>query len=192
MKYWQRIAVGAALTAAVGGVTAVGSGANAQTSVHRAAAPASAGMVHGGESARVAANKRVVKAFIQDVLNEHHGDRAARYLTPDMEWHGGTVGNVAGRDNVAGLLSSVVNSIPDLHAAEQDIFGQGDKVVVRLVVTGTLQAPLLGIPASGQSVRWDAVDVYQLRDGKISEEWAAEDFTAILNDTGTYKAPWIQ
>jgi hypothetical protein len=41
------------------------------------------------------------------------------------------------------------------------------------------------------SVQWDAIDLYQLKDGKISQEWASEDLTAILNDTGTYKAPWI-
>ena len=26
---------------------------------------------------------------------------------------------------------------------------------------------------------------------KTGQEWAAEDLIAILNDTGTYKAPWI-
>jgi hypothetical protein len=40
-------------------------------------------------------------------------------------------------------------------------------------------------------VRWDAVDIYRLRDGKISEEWAADDLTAILDAVGEYKAPWI-
>jgi hypothetical protein len=34
-------------------------------------------------------------------------------------------------------------------------------------------------------------DLYRLKDGKISQEWASEDPTAILSDTGTYKAPWI-
>ncbi|MFI9781711.1 ester cyclase [Streptomyces sp. NPDC051956] len=195
MKPWQRIALGTALTAAVGSsLTVAGTAANAQPSTHHGAGrTAAVAPFHGnGESARVAANKRVVRAFVQDVLNNHHGDHAARYLTSDIQWHGGSVGTVPGRDNVAGLMSSVTTSIPDIHAAEQDIFGQGDKVVVRLVVTGTQKGPLLGIPASGRPVRWDAVDVYQLRNGKISNEWAAEDFTAFLNDTGTYKAPWIQ
>jgi predicted ester cyclase len=32
----------------------------------------------------------------------------------------------------------------------QDIFGHGDEVVVRLVVTGTQEGPLLGIPATGR------------------------------------------
>ena len=84
-----------------------------------------------------------------------------------------------------------MTAVPDLHPALQDIFGQANEVVVRLIVTGTQSGNLLGIPASGRPLRWDAVDVYQLKGGKISQEWASEDLTAILNDTGTYKAPWI-
>ncbi|MGW7546549.1 ester cyclase [Streptomyces sp. NPDC054770] len=191
MKNWQRIALGAALTATAGGLVAAGS-ANADPADHRAPASAAVASFHGGGSAKVAADKRVVRAFLADVLNEHHADHAARYLTPDAQWHGGTVGTVAGRDNFAGLMAGVVAAIPDVHASVKDVIAEKDKVVVRLVVAGTQQGPLLGIPASGRSVQWDAVDVYQLRNGKISQEWAAEDFTAFLNDTGTYKAPWIQ
>lgn len=193
MKIWQRIALAAALTATVGGLTAVGATANGKPSDSRADSLAAVATTHwNGSSAKVAANKRVVQAFIEDVLNQHNGSHAARYLTSDMQWHGGTVGTVPGGDNVAGLMTSVVTSIPDLHAEVKDIFGEGDKISVRLVVTGTLKAPLLGIPATGQSVKWDAIDVYKLRNGKISEEWAGEDWSAFLNTTGTYKAPWIQ
>jgi predicted ester cyclase len=190
MSKWQRFAVGVALTAAIaGGVAVAGGAANAQSG--SGSSGQSAMPEWRGEPAGVAANKRVVQAFMQDVLNEHHGAHAARYLTAGMQWHGGTVGTVAGRDNVTGLMTLVVTSIPDLHAAVQDIFGQGNEVVVRLVVTGTQKGALLGIPASGRPVRWDAIDVYRLDGGRISEEWAGEDFTAFLNDTGTYKAPWI-
>jgi steroid delta-isomerase-like uncharacterized protein len=174
MKTSRRIALGIVLSIAIAsGLTASGS-------------------AHADRSTKVAANKRLVLSFIRDVLNEHRGDHAARYLTKDMQWHGGTVGTVTGRENVAGLLSTVVTSLPDLRADVQDIFGQGDEVVVRLVVTGTQKGALLGIPATGRPVRWDAVDVYRLKHGKISQEWAAEDLTAVLADTGTYKAPWIQ
>jgi predicted ester cyclase len=40
-------------------------------------------------------------------------------------------------------------------------------------------------------VRWDAVDVYRLRDGKITEEWAADDMAAILHQVGAYTPPWL-
>jgi steroid delta-isomerase-like uncharacterized protein len=139
----------------------------------------------------VEANERVVEAFLQDVINEHNGDHAANYLNPDMQWSGGTVGTVTGSANVAGLFASVVAAFPDAHITINDIFGQGDQVVVRVVVSGTQKEAILGIPASGRHVQWDGVDVYRLSDGKISNIWAGDDWTAILNDTGTYKAPWI-
>jgi predicted SnoaL-like aldol condensation-catalyzing enzyme len=131
----------------------------------------------------------VVEEFLQDVINEHHGDHAAEYLNPSMQWFGGTVGTVTGRASVAGLFAGVIAAFPDARIAIDDIFGQGDQVVVRVVVSGTQKGAILGIPASGRHVQWDGVDVYRLSHGKISDIWAGDDWTAILNDTGTYKAP---
>ena len=194
MKKNLRTAVGIAVATtgvAVGGLVWAGS-AQAQTVTPRAAGQQAQWLFRGGEAARVAHNKRVVEEFTQDVLNNHNGDHAALYFNSDMAWHGGTIGVVSGAQNVAGLFTQVVTSIPDLHADVKDIVGGGDEVTVRLVVTGTLRAPLLGLKATGQHLQWDAVDEYQLKDGKISNDWAGDDFTAILNDTGTFKAPWIQ
>ena len=186
MRKLQRAAVTAALIAA--GLGVAGAAANATT-----AAPG-----HSSQAATVSwsagsvrANERVVEAFLQDVINEHHGNHAANYLNRGMQWSGGTVGTITGRANVAGLFAGVVAAFPDAHITIDDIFGQADQVVVRVVVSGTQEGAILGIPASGRHVQWDGVDVYRLSDGKISNIWAGDDWTAILNDTGTYKAPWI-
>jgi steroid delta-isomerase-like uncharacterized protein len=186
----QRVAVAAALTAtAAAGLGVASAAANAATAApaHRTPA-ATASPAHG---AGLTGNERVVEAFLQDVVNEHNGDHAASYLNPDMQWYGGTVGTVTGRANVAGLFAGVVAAFPDAHITINDIFGQGDQVVARVVVSGTQEGAILGIPASGRHVQWDGVDVYRLSDGKISNIWAGDDWTAILNDTGTFKAPWI-
>jgi steroid delta-isomerase-like uncharacterized protein len=183
----QRVALGAALAAAALGVA--GTAANAATAAPRHSTQDAAASRDGGAS--VKANERVVEAFLQDVVNEHNSDHAASYLNPGMQWYGGTVGTVTGRANVAGLFAGVVAAFPDAHIIINDIFGQGDQVVVRVVVSGTQEGAILGIPASGRHVQWDGVDVYRLSDGKISNIWAGDDWTAILNDTGTFKAPWI-
>jgi len=190
MKKLQRVAVVAALTAATAvGLVGVGATANATTAApaHRTQAAASSR----GGAGSVRTNEHVVEAFLQDVVNEHNGGAAANFLTPDMQWYGGTVGTVSGRANVAGLFAGVVAAFPDAHITIDDIFGQGDQVVVRVVVSGTQEGPILGIHASGRHVQWDGVDIYRLSDGKISNIWAGDDWTAILNDTGTFKAPWI-
>ena len=190
MKKLQCAAVAAALTAATAvGLVGVDATANATTAApaHRtqAAAPS------WGGAGSVRANEHVVEAFLQDVVNEHNGGAGANFLTPDMQWYGGSVGTVSGRANVAGLFAGVVAAFPDAHITIDDIFGQGDQVVVRVVVSGTQEGPILGIPASGRRVQWDGVDVYRLSHGKISNIWASDDWTAIHNDTGMFKAPWI-
>jgi predicted ester cyclase len=50
---------------------------------------------------------------------------------------------------------------------------------------------LLGVPASGTAIQWNAVDIYRIRDGRISEEWAADDIAAIMNQLGAFKPPWL-
>jgi steroid delta-isomerase-like uncharacterized protein len=136
-------------------------------------------------------NKRIVRAFIETAFNQHQADHAADFLTPNIEWHGGTLGTVEGRDNFAGLISAIVSALPDLHNAEQDIIAERDIVSVRAVVDGTHKGDLLGIPASGRHVQWDAVDVYRVVDGKIAEEWAADDLLAFVYGVGAYTPPWL-
>ena len=144
MRKWQHVALTAALTVATaGGVAFAGVAANAKPAIPHSAGQPAAASFHGRGS--VAANIRVVETFLQDVLDGHHGDHAANYLTKDAQFHAGTVGNFTGRATVAGVLAGIVAAIPDLHANVQDIFGHGDEVVVRLVVTGTQEGPLLGI-----------------------------------------------
>ena len=106
-------------------------------------------------------------------------------------WHGGILGDIAGAANVGGLLSAFIGALPDLYAAEQDVVAENDLVMVRLVVKATQKGDLLGVPASGTAIQWNAVDIYRIRDGRISEEWAADDIAAIMNQLGAFSPPWL-
>src|ERR1700683_5057591 len=108
MRKLQRVALAAALAAA--GLGVAGAAANAATAAP--GHPTQAATASWGGGASVGANERVVEAFLQDVINEHHGDHAARYLNPAMQWSGGTVGAVTGSHNGAGLLGRVVRAVP--------------------------------------------------------------------------------
>jgi steroid delta-isomerase-like uncharacterized protein len=139
----------------------------------------------------IESNIAIVREYGERVFKGHNPELAAEYVTPDVKWHGGTLGTVEGVDGLVGLLQGFIGALPDLDPQEQDIIANEDTVVVRFVVEATHQGDLLGIPATGRRVRWDAVDVYKLRDGKISEEWAADDLTAILQQVGAYTPPWL-
>jgi predicted ester cyclase len=136
------------------------------------------------------ANKKLARDYIDQVFNQHNPAKAADFCTADVFGHGGGLGDFPGPDNLADLLGSFIGALPDLHAAEQDIIAENDLVVVRLVVTATVRGSLLGAPADGKPVRWDAVDIYRVTDGKISEEWAADDVAAIMAQIGAFNPPW--
>jgi steroid delta-isomerase-like uncharacterized protein len=135
-------------------------------------------------------NKRLARDYIDQVFNQHNPSKAADFVTGDVVWHGGGLGDVAGPENLAGLLGSFIGALPDLHAAEQDIIAENDLVLVRLVVTGTVKGSLFGVPADGKQVQWTAYDVYRVTDGKISEEWAGDDVATIMTQIGAFNPPW--
>jgi predicted ester cyclase len=192
MRKLQSIAVATVLTAATAvGVAVSGATANATPATDQHVTHSATASRVGPKPGTVAANEREVLAFLRDVIDGHHGNHVAKYLTKEMEWHGGTVGTVAGRANVSGLFAGVVAALPNAHIVVHDIFGQGDQVAVRVTVSGTQKRALLGIPATGRNISWTGEDLYTLSDGKISAIWAGDDWTSILYDTGTYKAPWI-
>jgi steroid delta-isomerase-like uncharacterized protein len=136
------------------------------------------------------ANEKLARDYIDQVFNRHNPKRAADFVTDDVTWHGGGLGDLRGVGSLVGLLESFIGALPDLYAAEQDVVAANDLVVVRLVVTATVNGSLLGVPADGKAIRWDAVDIYRVTDGKISEEWAADDVAAIMAQIGAFSPPW--
>ena len=136
-------------------------------------------------------NKRIVREFIEAAFNKYQPDKAGEYMTSDIKWHGGTLGTVEGRDNFVGLIGAIVTALPDLRNVELDLIAERDIVSVRATVDGTHTGDLLGIPASGKHVQWDAIDNYRVVDGKISEEWAADDLLAFVYGVGAYAPPWL-
>jgi predicted ester cyclase len=133
----------------------------------------------------------VPRRFLAEVFNGHDAERARDFFTPDVVWHGPSIGTVAGMDNIVPLLGAFIGPLSNIRAEEQDVIASGDLVALRLVVTATQTGDLLGIPASGRDVRWDAVDIYRVNDdGKISEQWAFEDLAAIGSQLGAFSLPW--
>jgi steroid delta-isomerase-like uncharacterized protein len=133
----------------------------------------------------------VAREYVRVVFNGHQPDRARDYCTDDVVWHGNSLGEVSGLENLTALLTAFLGALPDLVAEEQDVIASDELVAVRLVVSATHKADLLGIPATGRRVQWNAIDIYRVTDdGKISEEWAADDMAAFASQLGAISLPW--
>ena len=131
------------------------------------------------------------RAFVERVFNGANAELAREFFTDDIAWHGGALGTVNGVETIVPILNGFIGALDKIHAEVQDVIALGDLVALRLVVTAVHTGNLLGVPATGNPVQWDAVDIYRVtQEGKISEQWAFEDLAAILSQVGAIKLPW--
>jgi steroid delta-isomerase-like uncharacterized protein len=143
------------------------------------------------QTLRVDERAELARDYVRVVFNGHQPDRAGDYCTDDVVWHGNSLGEVSGVENLTALLTAFLGALPDLVAEEQDVIASDDLVVVRLIVTATHRGDLLGIPATGRRVQWNAIDIYRVTDdGRISEEWASDDMAAFASQLGAISLPW--
>ncbi|MFC0430983.1 ester cyclase [Kutzneria buriramensis] len=142
---------GAALTLAITAIAVTGGlGVAHSASAQPAAANQNAeSATDAGHGVELRPNERVVKAFLREVIDGHNGSATAGLVTSDVAWHGGTLGVVSGRAAVEGLFTAVVTALPDLHSTTYDVVAQGDKVVVRQVITGTQKGAVIGTRRAG-------------------------------------------
>ena len=76
------------------------------------------------------------------------------------------------------------SAVPDLHCTIKDLLVTGDKVAARLLFTGTHKGEFMGHPATGKPVRFFAIDILRIRDGKVVEDWHLEDNLTLLEQLG--------
>jgi predicted ester cyclase len=138
-------------------------------------------------------DQRVATAreFVARVFSGHDPERARDFFTADVVMHAGALGTMSGVDTVVSILGGFIGALTDIDAAEQDVIASGDLVALRQVVSATHTGNLLGVPATGRRIQWDAVDIYRVTDdGRITEQWAFEDLAAILSQAGAISLPW--
>ena len=133
----------------------------------------------------------IVRALIQHFFNEHDTATVLDYFTPDFTWDGGLVGHIEGAESYAAAMHAFFKALPDAHAEEQDAVEVGDTVAMRLIVEGTHKGDLWGVAPSNRHVRWTASMFYRIADGRVAEQWATEDWAAILHGIGVFTPPWL-
>ena len=89
-----------------------------------------------------------------------------------------------------GILFASANfrkAVPDLKCSVEDIIITKDKITCRQIYTGHNTGPLGNHPASGKEVKFFAIDILHIRNGKVYEDWHLEDNLTFLQEIGAVK-----
>jgi steroid delta-isomerase-like uncharacterized protein len=129
---------------------------------------------HGGQAMSVEENKAVVRAFI-DIWNSGNFDGLDDLMTEEcvLTVSGETIS--CSPSATRAIATRWRAAFPDYHFHLMDLIAEGDKVVARMPWTGTQTGPLMGIPATGRSVRVGEIVIFRVVGGKIVEAWEEFD-----------------
>ena len=124
-------------------------------------------------AADVEANKKLVRTLIDEVMNKRQLDAVDRYLAPDFVEHNPNLPQ--GLEGRKRFVAAVLAGFSDYRGEIVEILAEGDKVVVRTQWSGTQDGPFLGLPPSGNKVRFSTADFFRIANGKVAEHWDVVD-----------------
>ena len=133
-----------------------------------------------------AAEQDVVRRFIQEVFVEGRPDSAEALATPDFVWHGlpGT-----GPGVLTAAIARVSKGLSDVSMEIEDIFGDGDRVAVRLASSATQSGEFMGMPASGRHYTVEEIHIFRVAGGRVAEHWHQLDTMGLMKQLGATPGP---
>jgi predicted ester cyclase len=96
------------------------------------------------------------------------------------------------REAMGQVGSGFYLAFPGLRHEVQDIVSEGDRVAVRLLIsgkhTGTLMLPSGHVPPTGKDLAIEAQNVFHVANGKVVEHWISMDMMTMLQQLGLLQA----
>ncbi len=108
-------------------------------------------------------NKETISALYDQGLNKRNLQFLQDLISPEYTGIGGAKGAAA----FEGPIIPLIKAFPDIQWKIEDIFGEGEKVVVRWKWLGTQTGQYNNLPATGKTISNDGMAIFEFKEGKI-------------------------
>ncbi|WP_205705445.1 ester cyclase [Kineococcus indalonis] len=129
----------------------------------------------------------VTQAFA--ALNRGDLDACTALLEPGFVMHHAGAAPVHGRQVWEHGVQAMRTAFPDLHVRVEDALEQGDRVALRVRLSGTHHGHFFGAPPTGGRIDYVSHEFYRVRDGLLAEEWICSDSATFARQLAGEAAP---
>jgi steroid delta-isomerase-like uncharacterized protein len=127
-----------------------------------------------------------VLAGIYEAINTGNVSLLEKFVAPDYVEHSE---GFRGVEAFAQQITAFRAAFPDLRVSIDDLLTDGDRFASRTTVTGTHTGDLMGMPATGQQISVEAVDIGRIENGQAKERWGGLNMYSMLSQLGVIPAP---
>jgi steroid delta-isomerase-like uncharacterized protein len=129
------------------------------------------------------------KTLAQEMFDSMTGDvdvdaMVDRFMAEDFVEHESIPGMGNSRETPRQLFKMMLAAFPDFRATVHELLQDGDKVTARVTFSGTHQGEFMGIPASGNHIEWNVIDIMQFRDDQAIAHWGVMDMAGAMAQMG--------
>ena len=137
-----------------------------------------------------AENKAVVRRLFDEVWNVGRVDKIAELYSPDFVADYRPYAPLhRGHDGIRQMVQRAWATFPDYHEELEELIADGDKVAVRLTISGTQMGPWGMIPPTGKKVCFEEILILRIVDGKVVEQRGIPDNVNALRQLGILPTP---
>lgn len=136
-----------------------------------------------------------IKALERHLYEECNKGKAAAlavidelYAT-DFVYHSSTGRDIRGIKDYKQHVSDMYSAFPDFHFTIDDMVAEGDKVAVRLTMTGTHKGAFKGIPITNKKVTMWEIQIDHVAGGKFVEGWSRYNTLGLMQQLGIIPPP---
>jgi predicted ester cyclase len=134
-------------------------------------------------------NKAIVTRVSEQAVGGGDLSVMDELVAEDFLDHSALPGTPPGREAAKTFVRIFHAGFPDLSLTNEDIIGEGDKVVHRYVLRGTHQGEFMGIPPTGNRIEVHGIDELRVAGGKIVERWGQVDQLGLMQQLGVVPTP---
>src|SRR5262249_10364903 len=130
-----------------------------------------------------------LQRFYDQVANGGNLDAVDELVADDFVEHEEFPGLPPTKDGVRQLFALSHAAFTNFHMEPEQWVEDGGMVVAWLRATGTHTGEFMGIPASGNAIDFQLVDLCRIHGGQIVEHWGLSDTLTMMQQLGAIPGP---
>jgi len=124
-------------------------------------------------------NKAVVLRFFNEILNSKKLEVIDQIFHPEYVNHGLPIKS-KGPKAMKEITNMMFSAFPDLRITVEGVIAEGSSTATRGYSVGTHEGEFMGIPPTHKKVTIPYIDVWEVKDGKLFENWIQMDFVGLM------------
>ncbi len=136
-----------------------------------------------------AQNKAIVNKLYDEVFNNQDTRAIDNLVAAEITIHDPMMGEMHGIDAFRQFTAVFLSAFPQQHSTVETLIAENDLVAALHTHTGVNTGSFLELPPTNQAINIRGLELFRIKDGKITELWRHDDDAGLLRQLGMLTAP---